>query len=202
MRRRDPALRFVVTLASSLSVVCLANSAAAGIITGPIINPANGHTYFLLDGAGWLASEAEAVTLGGHLVTVNDVAEDAWVSSTFFPFTTGQGNLWVGLNDAAVEGAFVWVSGELATYTNWAVGEPNNLNNEDYAHIFGPGRPESPQWNDFNESGIAPIGSDLTMPHGVVEVAIPEPSTLTLVCISTLTILGYGWRRQKRLSRN
>ena len=44
----------------------------ASILQGAVTNPANGHTYYLLTQNTWTASEAEAVTLGGHLVTAND----------------------------------------------------------------------------------------------------------------------------------
>ena len=156
--------------------VIFISPSSAAIVAGPFTNPANGHVYYLLDQKGWIASEAEAITLGGHLVTINDAAEDAWVSSTFFPHANGDGNLWIGLNDAAVEGTFVWVSGEPVSYLNWGPSQPDNFQGgEDYTHIFGPGRAESPQWNDFNESGVA---ASLTIPHGVVEVVPSSIPTL------------------------
>ena len=59
--------------------------------------------------------------MGGHLVTVKDGAEQAWLVATF-----GGGSLyWIGFSDIAAEGSWMWVSGEPVTYTNWAGGEPN-----------------------------------------------------------------------------
>ena len=62
-------------------LLAISGHARAGIIAGPIENPANGHLYLLLDGptvgwsyAGFLASEAEANALGGHLAAINDAA--------------------------------------------------------------------------------------------------------------------------------
>ena len=46
-------------------------------------NSANGHVYFLLTENTWQNSELEAVRFGGHLVTINDAAEQDWVFSTF-----------------------------------------------------------------------------------------------------------------------
>lgn len=173
----------VVVLGASL--LAAGEVATASVLAGPLTNPGNGHEYYLLSAQGWPASEAEAVALGGHLVTIDDQIEADWVTATFFPLASGQGNLWIGLNDADIEGTFVWSSGAAVDYLDWAPAQPDDLNSaEDYAHIFGPGRPESPQWNDFNAAGEA---STLSTPHGVVEVVphgvanppMPESTRLT-----------------------
>jgi hypothetical protein len=87
----------------------LAAAARAGTILGPTVNPANGHTYYLLISQSWTASEAESVSLGGHLATINDASEDTWVFNTF---AAPNRMLWIGLNDVRSEGVFVWSSGE------------------------------------------------------------------------------------------
>lgn len=134
------------------------------IIGGPIVNPTNRHAYYLLKDSTWTGSEAAAISLGGHLVTINNEEENVWVTQTFGHF--GGGNypvLWIGLNDATVEGTFVWASGEQSTYTNWHSGEPNGaFPNEDYAHItvaYGNG-----EWVDRRDSD----GNKL---YGVVELS-------------------------------
>ncbi len=102
----------------------------------------NGNTYKVLaqpDGGGgfngmtWATAEAEAVTLGGHLTTINTAAEQDWVYRTFSPYRT---DLWIGLNAVASPGNFVWSSGQPVTYTNWssANGEPNPDPNAKYVH--------------------------------------------------------------------
>ncbi len=110
--------------------------ARAAVLAGPLINAANAHAYYLLSANTWWASEAEARGLGGHLVTINDAAENQWVLNTFFPLTgVPYAWLWIGLNDEANEGQFVWASGEPVAFTYWYPGEPNNLGGEDYATI-------------------------------------------------------------------
>ena len=131
----------------ALVVLSLATvpGARAAVLAGPITNAANAHIYYLLSANTWTASEAEAVGLGGHLVTINDVAENQWVVNTFFPLTGGPNDwLWIGLNDAVNEGRFFW-AGEEGAITMWASGEPFTTDVEDYAAI---GR-LSGRWKDF-----------------------------------------------------
>jgi hypothetical protein len=100
---------------------------------GHIFTLHNGHYYGATNTPGsWVDKEAEAVSIGAHLVTINDAAENAFLVTNF-----GNGNRWIGLTDQAVEGTFVWSSGEPVTYTNWGFGQPDNRNNEDYGVLGG-----------------------------------------------------------------
>ena len=110
------------------------------------------------------------MSLGGHLSTINDAAENGWVFDTFASLASPvSAGLWLGLNDAAHEGVFVWVSGNSSAYRNWAPGEPNNgagfYPDEDQVAMRLLSLPYPGQWND------AP--SDQT--HcAVVEVNTPQ----------------------------
>jgi hypothetical protein len=184
----------------NLLIVLLAatapGNATAGVvvIAGPITNPANGNSYYLLPRNSWTGSQAEAIALGGNLATINDAAENAWIIGTFAEFGGVSRALWIGLNDAAVEGRFVWASGEPVGYTNWGPAEPNNWKGvEDWAHIFPSPDNRFPAWNDAPNSANA-FGFSM---HGVVEVmAIPEPGGLALAGVA---IAGFGaWRHRRR----
>jgi hypothetical protein len=154
---------------------CSGRESFGSILVGPIINPSTGNAYYLLSQNDWTGSEAEAVSLGGHLATINDPAEDAWVSSTFSNFGGIARALWIGLNDAAVENTFVWSSGEPVGYLNFAGGEPNdNLGMEDWVHIFPSIDPRFPRWNDAPD---APNNFGFVF-NGVAEVPAPEPAML------------------------
>jgi hypothetical protein len=87
----------------------------AQILGGPVLNPANGHVYCILQPNTWTGSEAQAVALGGHLATSRSAAENQWVLNTFGAWT-GTNLLWIGLNDIGSNGTFYWVSGETASY--------------------------------------------------------------------------------------
>jgi len=160
-------------LISALSITFAGFQAHAGVLTGPIVNPANGHSYYLLTQNTWTASEAEAVTLGGHLATIDDSAENDWVLSTFSMFEGSPKTLWIGLTDKKNEGTFVWSSGAKSAYRNWSSGNPNNYQGvEDFVHIYDSARGSfSGFWNDYCDC-TTEYGVPL---HGVVEVVPPVP---------------------------
>ena len=153
------------------------------VLQGPILNPANGHWYYLLSPMSWTDSEAVALELGGHLATINDAAENEWVAGTMFPFTAdGIAELWLGLNDAETEGTFLWASGEPVTYTNWGGDAPNNVflpgfGDEDYVEMGWPtGR--TLLWNDMHDNGLPAYGTSIF--YGVVEADHLPSSDVTV----------------------
>ena len=172
--RSSPNLRFMKTALWAtgcllfFEVVATQAFAQVQVLNGPVANPNNGHSYYLLSQATWTDSEAKAVQLGGHLVTINNQAEQDWVFSMFASFGGVDRNLWIGLNDAANEGTFVWSSGEPVTYTHWSLGEPNSGAGEHYVHMFLPSISGASFWNDGVNDGVAAMPSWAW--HGVVEV--------------------------------
>ncbi len=104
-----------------------------------------GHHYYLLKEMTWQNAEATAVSLGGHLVTINDAAEHEYLWALW-----GRDHLlWIGLNDVKEEGSYVWVSGQPVTFLNFAADEPNNLgNSEDYVHMWSQFFDSCGRWND------------------------------------------------------
>ncbi len=137
-------------------------------------NPVTGHDYLYFGGARpWVEAEAYAVSLGGHLVTINNAAEDAWLVATFGT------EYFIGFNDRAVEGAWVWVSGEPVTFTNWLVDEPNDsAPGEDVAMIWN--RPPI-GWNDIPIESWSPfvveVAADTTPPEITVPASITVDAT-------------------------
>ena len=129
-------------------------------ITAPIFTY-NGKFYFLSNAGSWTQAQAQAVSLGGNLVTVNDDAENQFLVKTF----GGTEGLWIGLTDEVTEGTFKWANGEAVTYTNWDPGEPNNGGsiNQDYAWINfqNPGKWDDAgdTLNNFNFRGIIEIAN-------------------------------------------
>lgn len=110
-------------------------------------NPDTGHWYAVVQDMSWADGEAYAISIGGHLATINDEAEDRWISATF------PDELLIGFNDIEHEGTWVWVSGETVTYTNWLPEEPSGVPGpgdppENVAQINYAARPGDTGWND------------------------------------------------------
>ena len=191
-------LSFLLLVLTAVTSFVGSAVALPSVIDGPTVNPANGHIYSLLAASSWTDAEAKAVALGGHLATVNNQAEDQWIYSTFgYIMASEPDGLWIGLNDVALEGTFVWASGEPLVYTNWGVNtvgddQPDNGpgNNEDYGLIWNVSE-QSGTWNDTNDTNWPGTGN---LPYGVVEV-IPEPATVGLLVVGGLVVL-----RRRRLA--
>ena len=169
--------------------------AQAQFLTGPTVNPANGHFYYLTVPTNWNAAESLALSIGGHLVTINNAAEDAWVFGQFSNFGGTPRPLWIGLNDVAQEGVFTWISGEPVTYLNWSPVEPNDgagvFPTEEHVHIWNPdsGWPVG-SWNDAQEF----------LTYNAVVEAIPEPSSMQLLVAGLLFAFLTASRIRSRFS--
>ena len=195
------------TLGYIFIVLLAAGQLHASIITGPVLNPSNGHSYFLITANTWTGAESEAQTsFNSHLVTINDANENQWLVDTFCSGVNDFRVFWIGLNDAASEGNFVWASGQPVTYTNWYTGEPNNSGpngtDEDYVsfnwhHTVPDANAVRGTWNDetdFGNSSFSEHGGVRGPYFAVVEV-VPEPVTLASVGLLGLAMLARRARR-------
>ncbi|AXG74181.1 hypothetical protein DVK85_07975 [Flavobacterium arcticum] len=159
------------------------------------------YLYIAELGINWVAARdaAEATTyygLQGYLATI--LSEDEALLIGEQALGTG----WIGGSDSATEGVWQWVTGPEAgttfwngdvngstpNYAFWNTGEPNNLDNEDYAHITAPGVGVPGSWNDLSIAG----GPNEYMPQGyIVEYGgMPGDPVLQLSATTTISILG------------
>ena len=120
-----------------------------------VVSPENGHAYKKIKCEDWEDAQAQATAEGGYLVTINDETEQKWLQAVF-----GGEPSWIGLNDIAQEGQWIWDNGEPVAYTNWGLQEPGDtsIGEEDYV-IIGP----SGKWEDFGpgHGGISLIQTAL-----------------------------------------
>ena len=105
------------------------------------LNIADGRCYAVLNAIGsWPTMRQACVDAGGDLASISSSAENALVLPAATNF-----NAWIGLNDLTLENTFTWSNGDVVTFTNFGVGEPNDTNGiEDCVGFKSDGT-----WNDL-----------------------------------------------------
>ncbi|XP_072175218.1 echinoidin-like [Diadema setosum] len=101
----------------------------------------------------------EGATTGqlGHLVSIHSQEEMDFLITLFDSIRNKRFSskylAWIGLNDKANEGSFVWSDGSDFNYTFWSADQPNNYNDAQDCVNFG--LEFDFMWND---SGCEPAG--------------------------------------------
>lgn len=107
------------------------------------------------------AEDSNYFGLQGYLATITRQDEAQLIGEQ----ATGTG--WIGGSDAVTEGLWFWVTGPEAgtlfwqggingfspNFAFWNQGEPNDLGDEDYAHITDPSIGIIGSWNDLDAAG-------------------------------------------------
>jgi hypothetical protein len=167
----------------------------SGILAGPIANPANNHTYFLLTPSTWTAGEASAVALGGHLTTIRSADENEFIRASVLGFDGMDRRGWIGLWDPNGTGNFVWTGGEPLNYTNWNGGEPNNIGVERWVELFY----SNGQWNNnvdnppFNEYPIVELVGSACYANCDGSTAVPFLNIADFVCFQSAFAAGSSY---------
>lgn len=135
-------------------------------------------------------ASAFAAKYGGHLATVVNPAENAFVCEL-----KGSAEVWLGIDDNARDGQFVYSGGPLqgnpVGYTNFAAGEPNGGPTENCVKIGGSTR--NCLWDDnpctLNTRGFVlqfppalPLSSALRCPQGYLDKPVGTAICLGSFC--------------------
>jgi len=108
----------------------------------------NGHSYQVFSNVveTWEEAKAYCEKMGGHLVVINDNAENTAVYNIMVEM--GYSDAYFGYADVNANGNWSWIEGYSSDYTNWAPNEPNHENsNENYAMFY---HKYKYTWNDGN----------------------------------------------------
>ena len=164
--------------------------------------PSTDHYYQYVPNVGITWSNAKIAAenstyygLQGYLATITS-ADEAQLSGE-----QAAGAGWIGGSDEQIEGVWRWMTGPeignifwnggingfTSSFAKWNNAEPNNANDEDYAHITAPGVGIPGSWNDLSNVGGA---SGDYQPKGyIVEYGgMPGDPVLNISASSTITI--------------
>ncbi|MEY4300956.1 MAG: hypothetical protein RJA30_107 [Actinomycetota bacterium] len=152
---------------ATISSTCGSQVTITGSVTpGPYAmayDEDNGHWYmniYTSSGIGWSDAKtaADAMTFDGadghgYLATITSAEENTFINDNY-PMVS-----WLGASDSDVEGEWSWLDGpEQGTlfysqgakvageYSNFNVGEPNDLNGEDFLQTWS-----ADTWNDYQD---------------------------------------------------
>ncbi len=110
-----------------------------------IQHPVNGLEYGILDTfLTWPEAKTLAADIGADLATITDANLEGWIKSTFVQSGLVSAPFWMGLNDIASEGTFVWSSGTPVSFTHWMSGQPNDYSGQDWGEVYN----SEMEWND------------------------------------------------------
>jgi len=164
--------------------------------------PSNGHyyQYFPNIGISWTNAKTAAEAsvyygLQGYLATIT-AADEAQLAGE-----QAAGAGWIGGSDQQVEGVWRWmtgpeagtifwnggVNGSTPNFAFWNNGEPNNLGEEDYAHITAPGVGIPSSWNDLILNGEA-AGNYQPKGYIVEYGGMPSDPVLQISTSTTISI--------------
>ena len=98
----------------------------------------------------WAEAKADAEFMGGILAAFP--TELDWIlamRSIGEESLWDVNGLWIGATDKDQESTWTWITGESFGFSNWATGEPNDLNDSDYAAVSGDLGGQIGKWYDF-----------------------------------------------------
>lgn len=134
------------------------------VIAGPGGVPGRLSAYLLCrEGRNWVLARQLCQGVGYDLVALEDAAEDAFVYGAIA--SRGFGGTWLGLNDRAAEGVWIWLDGAPVGYSHWDRGEPNDGGNggEDCGIVMtGDGR--QTEWDDRGCESVRPFVCEAASP--------------------------------------
>jgi hypothetical protein len=151
------------------------------------------NSYYLIPKMTWSAAMNRATELGGHLVAINDWAEQEWLIDTFRPKLANKKDpIWIGLVRDRDNDTWEWLNGDPYDhdfyYENfWLQHELNDhAGIEDVAVMNWKGDSLG-RWNDWK---VRYNNKDYEA-YGIVEIApVPAPAAAWLLGAALVGVVG------------
>ncbi|KAI5104165.1 hypothetical protein C0J45_5791, partial [Silurus meridionalis] len=88
----------------------------------------------------WNDAEKNCVTMGGHLASLHNKEEYAFIQGLVLSKTGSNAETWLGATDVIQNFVWVWTDGSAFDYYNWSAGQPdNNMQSEHCLEMNFPG---------------------------------------------------------------
>lgn len=170
----------------------------------------NGHFYALTSQPGtWVQTEAEAIAQFGHLATITSAAEQTFLQDNFLHGLDRLRPFWIGLNDAAAEGKFVWPGGDPLIFTAWNADSPKTKpSGEDYVALNwsfsaknGTAQATFGLWSDLVTGGsFTPAATPSDGPYfGIMETdGAAKTPVIGTPPVSGVALAGGTWQFEVR----
>jgi HYR domain/Lectin C-type domain/Secretion system C-terminal sorting domain len=127
-------------------------------------------------------AKTKAQNIGGRLPVIKSAAQNSFIQSKL-----GGGSAWVGLRRSGNTNTWLWDNNAVATYYNWAAGEPNDYGgNEDCVQM----RPDG-SWNDIATHAYNWLIAEI--PCGGVGAYLATNDVLTMEAAAELSRARIEW---------
>jgi hypothetical protein len=170
---------------TATGLLAFAVSTASADLSYTYLGEWNNHEYWVTDlELEYYDAREAAVQLGIDLGNSAYLASITSQDETDFIQSLSLDVMWIGLNDLDLDGQWSWDSGESFNYSDWSIGEPNGHVGDEPVAVMNWG--DDYGWNDWKDLDRYAVA--------LIEVAVPTPGVLGLLCIAGLA----GPRRRRR----
>lgn len=159
---------FQETYCNPFGAPALTNYVAAQTISGyNYLGEYHGHHYYKANtSSDWSTAAYDALINGGHLVCINDLAEQNYIKQI------ASENVWLGLYKGNPT-YYNWMNCDTVTYKNWATNEPN-INSNGSAFMFGNNCVQNGQWKSFQDKDTSSTNACYNGIYGLLEIEVPN----------------------------